>query len=298
MGTDRRGKVIPHVICDYRSWNAVISETMAILQGREHSLTAVASYRDHVAAARKRLEASQAEQYFRRLADVTEPAAPFGLSDTRGGADQLEEAAQMLDPLLAQKIRVQARALGTSAARLFHAAWALVVARTSGQSDIVYGTVILASELRGIGVIARSEAWTNYPLAMTVDDLEGGFRLTGQADRRVGALRLIGYLSAAIQALVESLQHAPATPALSVPILPASGLHRVVESFNATAESYPAKPSLRCAVAAHSCSSMNGCAKIRMHCSIWFLRNKSRGSSYRRSCCRHWLTSTAARQVP
>jgi amino acid adenylation domain-containing protein len=66
--------------------------------------------------------------------------------DVHGDGRHIEEARRVLQPFLAQQIRVQALCLGVSPARLFHAAWGLVVARTSGRDDVVYGTVLLAAQ--------------------------------------------------------------------------------------------------------------------------------------------------------
>src|SRR5271166_225399 len=85
------------------------------------------------------------------LWDVEEPAAPFGLLDVRGGGADIEAARTLLDPELARRLRQRARALGVSAASLFHLAWGLVVARTSGRRDAVFGTVLLGRMQGGAG---------------------------------------------------------------------------------------------------------------------------------------------------
>src|SRR4030095_15689379 len=55
----------------------------------------------------------------------------------------IEEAREELDANLAQRIRTQARRMGVSAAPLFHAAWGLVTAQTSGRDDVAFGSVLL-----------------------------------------------------------------------------------------------------------------------------------------------------------
>ena len=49
----------------------------------------------------------------------------------------------------------------------------------------------------GVKVIARGEAWTNYPVTMTVDDIGDGFLLMAKADRCIGAERVIEILRTA-----------------------------------------------------------------------------------------------------
>jgi amino acid adenylation domain-containing protein len=92
---------------------------------------------------------SDAAEYFRgQLSHIDEPTAPFGLLDVRGDGSQILEARQELEAALSERIRGQAQRLGMSAAALFHAAWALVVARTSGRDEVVFGSV-LSGRLQG-----------------------------------------------------------------------------------------------------------------------------------------------------
>lgn len=311
-----------HLICDYRSWNLVVDEAMAYVQGRGQELPAPVPYRNQVAWMLTRNSTQEAEAFFRRkLAGITGPTVPFGVAEAHGHNGELEETSRELDSVLAQQIRTHLRRSKTSAARLFHAAWALVVAHTSNQDDVVFGTVLLTSQLRaraerllglsvntlplrlrlhdvtagelleqthaeladllkheqaplplaqrcsglegtaslftallnyrratpyaeppaglGIRVVARGEAWTNYPLALTVDDFGESFLLTAQTDRRISARRLIDQVSKALKSLVDALEHAPQTPALLLSIVPDWEWHQVVRSFNATGQPYP-----------------------------------------------------------
>lgn len=150
--TDARGErwfallQIHHMVCDLVSWNVVVAEAIACIQGREGELLPVVSYRDYVAWALAHAETQDAEAFFcGKLGEIDEPTAPFGLLDVHGDGNQIEEARQALEPALSEQVRIQARRLGVSAARLFHAAWALVVAHTSGRDDVVFGTVLLAA---------------------------------------------------------------------------------------------------------------------------------------------------------
>lgn len=133
-----------HFVIDNQSLEVLLSEISARIQGRSIELLSPAPYRNHVAQALANTRSYETEAFFRRkLGDVEEPTAPFGLLDTHGNGTRIEVGRQNIEPELAARVRVQARRLGVSAATLFHAAWGLVVARTSGRNDIVYGTVLL-----------------------------------------------------------------------------------------------------------------------------------------------------------
>lgn len=137
---------VHHLICDYQSIRSVIAEAMACLEGRHDQLPAPSAYRNYVAQVLTHSATLDAEAYFHgRFGGVEDPTAPFGLLDVQGDGSQIEEAREAIEPALAQKIRIQAKCMGVSAARLFHAAWGLVVAHTSGQDDVVFGTVLSTS---------------------------------------------------------------------------------------------------------------------------------------------------------
>ena len=58
---------------------------------------------------------------------------------------------RVLDINLSSRIRATARRFGVTSAAIFHAAWALVVARTSGRDDVVFGSVLLGRLQRVAG---------------------------------------------------------------------------------------------------------------------------------------------------
>ncbi|MBT0964306.1 condensation domain-containing protein, partial [Denitromonas iodatirespirans] len=100
-------------------------------------------FRNFVAQARLGVSEAEHEAFFTEmLGDLDEPSAPFGLMDVQGDGSNVSEAHHMLEPGLSTRIRERARSLGISAASLMHLAWALVVARTTGREDVVFGTVL------------------------------------------------------------------------------------------------------------------------------------------------------------
>jgi amino acid adenylation domain-containing protein len=135
---------VHHIICDHMTTEWVIAEVLAYLEGRGSELPDSAPYRVHVAQALAATKAQDAGAFFRRkLADVSEPTAPFGVLDVHGDGSAIRETIQALDPGLARSVRSQARALGVSAATVFHAAWGLTLAHLCSREDVVFGSVLL-----------------------------------------------------------------------------------------------------------------------------------------------------------
>ncbi len=140
---------VHHIICDHQSLNTALAEAMACLEGCEQGLATAIPYGNYVRHALQAVSPADDAAFFRgKLGSIEEPTAPFGLVDTHGDR-RISDAQQLLDPALVIQLRANARRLGVSVARMLHAVWALVVARTSGRDDIVFGTVVLASHLRG-----------------------------------------------------------------------------------------------------------------------------------------------------
>ena len=313
-----------HIVIDHVAIETLTAEVVAHLQGRTLGPAEATPYREHVARALAHTRSRDSEAFFRKkFADVVEPTAPFGLLDVHGDGTRIEDAYQELDGVLSQRILAQARRMNVSAATLFHAAWSLVIAHTTGRDDVVFGSVLLGRlqgnagmertlgmfintlplrlQLRdmtakdlvrrtqreliellgheqaslsaaqrcsgvfgstplfstllnfrhsvprpdaqwarasGIQVIASLER-TNYPITLSIDDLNDRFRLKAQTDRSVDPRRITGYLHTAVVSLITALEHEPETQALALTILPKSERQQVLESFNATAAVFP-----------------------------------------------------------
>jgi len=314
---------IHHIADDDQSLRILIAEIAAHMNGRADRLRPPGRYRDHIVAVTEHAREADAEAFFRgMLGDIDEPTAPFGITEVRGGIGDIEECRASMDATLAERLRTQAAGLGVSAATLFHAAWGLIVARTSGRSDVAFGSVLLGRlhsdadvenvvglfintmplclRLKGVSARALVEQtqaallelleyetaslavaqrcsgikagaplftallnfrrgsdltaeWrratgvellashdrTNYPLTLSVDDVEQGFELTVHADARIGARRVADYMQIALESLVEALEIAPSREALSLAVLPEREFLQVVREFNATEADYP-----------------------------------------------------------
>jgi amino acid adenylation domain-containing protein/thioester reductase-like protein len=313
-----------HTISDHVTLDLMMAELLAHMEGRANELPEPVAYRAHVARALAHARNHDTSAFFRKkLEGIEEPTAPLGLVDTRSADAAIEEAYADVEPALAKRIRTQVRRLGVSAATLFHASWALVVARTSARDDVVFGTLLsgrlqahstanrafglfintlpLRLSLTGLTVkellehtqrelldlmdheqaslnvaqraatiggttplftalfnyrhsaghpdlqwpaasgvrLLASQERTNYPVALSVDDTGDGFKLKAQTDPGAYANLLNSCLQTAVGSLVEALESAPDTLALSLEVLPQGELNRVSRAFNATQAAYP-----------------------------------------------------------
>src|SRR3569833_1890720 len=178
-----------HMVCDYESVETMLSEVLALMEGRVRELPEALPYRVHVAEALAHARRRDTETFFRsKLAEFDEPTAPFGLLDVMGDGSGVEEACLEIGSEVTQELRQVARSLGTTAGILFHAAWALVIARTSGRKDVVFGTV-LSGRLQGTAGARQSLGMfiNTLPLALHLDDISVS-DLVAQTQRELGEL--------------------------------------------------------------------------------------------------------------
>ncbi|WP_175213181.1 non-ribosomal peptide synthetase, partial [Achromobacter aegrifaciens] len=141
-----------HLVLDHTTLELIVQEIVQIQQGQEAALPEPVPFRRFVAQARLGMSAAEHEAFFTRmLGDVDEPTTPFGLLDVQGDGSEVEEARLALEDGLCAEIRYQSKRHGVSAASLFHLAWALVLARTTGKADVVFGTVLFGRMQGGEG---------------------------------------------------------------------------------------------------------------------------------------------------
>ncbi|MFN5410404.1 AMP-binding protein, partial [Bradyrhizobium sp.] len=141
-----------HLVMDHTGLEILSEEIASHLRGEAERLAMPLPFRTYVAQARLGMSREQHETFFRgMLGKVEEPTAPFGLLDAQGDGSEIAEARIELAPELAERLRSQARALGVSAASLFHVAFAQVLARSCGRSEVVFGTVLFGRLQGGEG---------------------------------------------------------------------------------------------------------------------------------------------------
>ena len=91
------------------------------------------------------------------------------------------------------------------------------------------------------GVRSYTEERSNYPLAMSVDDLGEAMRLTAKVKAQVEAGLVCALMHTALEGLVEALERAPERPVGSIDVLPESERARVLEEWNRTGADFPAE---------------------------------------------------------
>ncbi|HZD94687.1 MAG TPA: condensation domain-containing protein, partial [Candidatus Sulfotelmatobacter sp.] len=133
-------KLAHHLMGDNTSLQTIFQEIQVQLVGAADTLPAPLPFRNLVAQMRLGNRREEHEAFFRQmLADIEEPTVPFGILEMRA---DVEDAHIQLSDSLAHRIRKAARGLGVNSASLFHLAWAMVLSRVSGRTEVVFGTVL------------------------------------------------------------------------------------------------------------------------------------------------------------
>ncbi|MGC4088926.1 MAG: amino acid adenylation domain-containing protein [Polyangiaceae bacterium] len=170
-----------HLVLDHTTLDMLVEELSWIEQGREAELPATQPFRNLLAHIQAGPSRAEHEAFFRGiLGDVEEPTAPFNVLDVYGDGTQVGEARLRLDAELSQRVRSEAQRRRVSAASLFHLAWALVLARTTGKDDVVFGTVLLG-RLQGASGTERAFGMFMNTLPLRVklqDSVEHGLKAT------------------------------------------------------------------------------------------------------------------------
>ncbi|KAG0340962.1 hypothetical protein BG005_003096, partial [Podila minutissima] len=175
---------IHHVVGDHSTLDFMEEEIKAFMEGQGESLTAPQPFRNLVAQARLGISVEEHERFFcKMLQDIDTPSMPYGLSDIHNEGHNVTDAHQMLPQNLNDKLRGHTKRLGVSLAALCHLAWAQVIAATSGQAQVVFGTVLFGRMQGGSGSDRALGLYINtLPLRV---DVEGNSVL--QTVRRVQA---------------------------------------------------------------------------------------------------------------
>ncbi|WP_338581897.1 amino acid adenylation domain-containing protein [Pseudomonas sp. MAG733B] len=141
-----------HLIDDASSLQCFYNEVQAFLSGCGEKLPSPQPFRNLIAQVRMGKSVQEHERFFKSmLADVEEPTLPFGLAEVHLDGAQVGQTHRMVSAELNDRLRAQARRLNVSLASLCHVAFAQVLARTSGQEQVVFGTVLFGRMQAGDG---------------------------------------------------------------------------------------------------------------------------------------------------
>ncbi|UAW63736.1 amino acid adenylation domain-containing protein [Mycoavidus sp. HKI] len=167
-------QLLHHLIDDNSSMRILNAEVQALLKGQGSTLPPAQSFRNLIAQVRLGVSQEAHERFFREmLGEVDEPTLPFGLAEVHREGSQVTESYRMLPQELNDRLRMQAKRLNVSLASLCHLAWAQVLARTSGQQQVVFGTVLFGRMQGGMGVDQAMGLFINtLPMRIDLDETE------------------------------------------------------------------------------------------------------------------------------
>ncbi|KWK19878.1 hypothetical protein WT79_30590, partial [Burkholderia stagnalis] len=163
--------LLHHLAGDHSTLAILNDEVQATIDGQAHRLPKPQPYRNLVAQARLGLPVSAHEAFFSKmLEDVDTPTLPFGLTPGHGDMAPVYDARRAVPAALDARLRTLSKSIGVSLATLCHLAWALVLARTSGQRQVVFGTVLFGRMAAGAGADRTMGLYINtLPLRIDID---------------------------------------------------------------------------------------------------------------------------------
>jgi non-ribosomal peptide synthetase component F len=119
-------------------------EIEVILHGRGRNLPTPHPFRNAIAQAIPESQHDIHKPFFEdMLGEIDEPTFPYGMVEVQNNGAHVAESHSILSQELNNRLRFQAKQMGVSLASLCHVAWSLVLARTTGQKRVVFGTVLL-----------------------------------------------------------------------------------------------------------------------------------------------------------
>ncbi|KAG0039573.1 hypothetical protein BGZ83_002767, partial [Gryganskiella cystojenkinii] len=145
-------QLMHHIVGDHSTLEVIQGEIQAFLQGCDATLPPPQPFRNLIAEVRSGPNVDGHNKFFSAmLAEIDTPALPYGISDVHGEGANVIQTHIDLPHDLNISLRGHAKRLGVSLASICHLAWAQVIAATSGQHKVVFGTVLFGRMNAGSG---------------------------------------------------------------------------------------------------------------------------------------------------
>ncbi|KAF9344293.1 hypothetical protein BGX26_004561, partial [Mortierella sp. AD094] len=164
-------QLMHHIIDDHHSRAQIQYEIQALLEGQGEKLNAPQPFCDFIAQTRSGPSADDHKLFFSKmLVEIDTPAIPFRLPDVGHGNLDVIESQTMLPQDLNDRLRSYADRMKVSVARICHLAWAVVIAKASGQERVVFGTVISLRQHAGPYDSIIGPLINTLPIRVDVDE--------------------------------------------------------------------------------------------------------------------------------
>ncbi|KAG0003104.1 hypothetical protein BGZ65_002028, partial [Modicella reniformis] len=165
-------KRLHHLIGDHSTLEIMNIEITAFMEGRSEMLPTPQPFRNLISQVRFGRSQEDHEKFFTEmLSDIDKPSLPFGLTNVHGQGDDVTTAYLSLPQDLNDRLRLQAKQMGVSVASLCHLAWAQVISCTSGEDQVVFGTVLFGRMHSGPGASCTMGLFINtLPLRVDLNE--------------------------------------------------------------------------------------------------------------------------------
>ncbi|KAF9350372.1 hypothetical protein BGX26_011436, partial [Mortierella sp. AD094] len=256
------------------------------------------------------------------LAEIDTPTTPFGVYDILHVEFHVTTSHLQLSQDLNKRLHSHAKRMGVNLASMCHLAWAQVLSKTSGQEQVVFGTVLFGRMQGGSGsdqamgmfintlpiridvggssveesvrqtqydlasllehehaslalaqrcssmpagtplfnsllryryntpgsvdasdIVSgnsiKEQECTEYPFAMFIEDGGDTLEITARVVQQFDSHRVCGYMQKALESLADALEQTPSMMVRELEILPNEERETLLESWNATATTYP-----------------------------------------------------------
>ena len=154
----------------------------------------------------------------------------------RVGEEGVQDSVRRTHALLAQLLRHEHAPLALAQRCSAVAAPAPLFSALLNYRHSAGAAPLLAGE--GMEFLGAEER-TNYPFALSVDDLGEGFALTAQIQSPLEPQRVCAFMHTALEQLVHALEKTPTAPLRSLDVLPEAERRQVLTQWNQTAVEYP-----------------------------------------------------------